>query len=336
MPRDLTRAEGHLVASRVTNTAAARSGSMTNDLSQLAIDVNVVRTSGWAIAALVALFALVRTRRHDRRFGITRIGVGLAIGIFICAWTLPQGLGRVQLGARGIVLRFGAPTGRIVTEGLYAVVPLAERVVQVNTQINTLAIDRAQGVCSDLEPVYANLAVSIHVDPARVIDVYRSLRFDYARRIVRPAIADAWKETVARYPASEIVGRRAEIARELEAGITRRIEHFGIGVDAVATTRVNFAYAYAQAAQRKVAAVQRTLQAESELSRIRIESQQTIVRAKSEIDALRLQQHVPLAQLMKMRQLELQRRAIDKWDGHLPATAATSPFLGSVLEPHHD
>ena len=309
---------------------------MMSDISQLAIDANFVRTWTWALALLLMFVVLAKTRRLDRPFGMTRIGVGLAIGIYICAWTLPQGLGRVQPGARGVVLRFGAPTGRIANEGLYMVVPLAEHVVSVNTQINTLQIDRAQGVCSDLEPVYANLAVSIHVEPARVIDVYRSLRFDYAKRIVRPAIADSWKEIVGRYPAGEIVGRRDEIARELRASITRRILPFGIGVDAVATTRVNFAYAYAQAAQRKVAAVQRTLQAESELSRIRVESQQTVVRAKSEIDALRLQRRVPLAQLMKMRQLELERRAIDKWDGHLPATTAASPFLGNVLEPHHD
>ena len=315
---------------------------MANDLSQLSVDLGVVKFWTWALAYALAIAALVATRRRvdgaDRFLPshVTRLGIALAASSIALAWLVPQGLGRVGPGATGIVLRFGAPSGRVVREGLYYVVPVADRVVAVNTQINPLLIDRAQGVTSDLEPVYANLTVNFHVDPARVIDVYRSLRFEYASRIVRPAIADAWKETTSHYAATDLVAHRADVQRDFEAGIARRIERFGLGVDAVSTTRFNFAYAYARAAQLKVAAVQRTLQAEQDLQRIRIESQQSVIRAKSEIEALKLQRKVPLAQLMRARELDLQRRAIDKWDGRLPATTGPTPFLGGVLEPHRD
>lgn len=315
---------------------------MANDLSQLSVDLGVVKFWTWAFAYALAVFALVATRRRagsGERSGswrISRLGIAIACASIGLAWLVPQGLGRVGPGATGIVLRFGAPNGRVVREGLYYVVPVADRVVAVNTQINALLVDRAQGVTSDLEPVYANLTVNFHVEPARVIDVYRSLRFEYAARVVRPAIADAWKETTSRYAANDLVARRAEVQRDFEAGIARRIERFGLALDAVSTTRFNFAYAYARAAQLKVAAVQRTLQAQQDLQRIRIESQQSVIRAKSEIEALRLQRKVPLAQLMRARELDLQRRAIDKWDGHLPATTGPTPFLGGVLEPHRD
>ena len=309
---------------------------MASDLSQLSVDLGLVRFWTWAIAYACAGFALYATRRSAIRFGISPQGASLALVAIGIAWVLPQGLGRVQPGALGVVLRFGAPDGRIVREGLYYVLPIADRVVQVNTQVNSLLVDRAQGVTSDLEPVYANLAINFHVRPERAIDVYRTLRFAYAVRVVRPAIADAWKATTARYLASELVARRAAVQREFEDALAARVERFGLGIDSVSTTRFQFAYAYARAAQLKVAAVQRTLQAKADLQRIEIESHASVIRAKSEIDALKLQRRVPLAQLMRLRQLELERRAIDKWDGHLPATTGAAPFLGDVIDPHRD
>lgn len=311
-------------------------GGMASDLSQLTVDLALVKMWTWWIAFALAAPAIYATRRRGVRYGISRVGASLAVFFFALAWLWPQGLGRVQPGATGIVLRFGAPDGRVLGEGLYYVVPLANRVVQMNTQINTLLVDRAQGVTSDLEPVYASLAVTFHIERTRAIDVYRTLRFEYAARVVRPAIADAWKETTARYAATDLIAKRADVQRAFEAAIANRVERFGLGIDAVSTTRFNFAYAYAQAAQLKVASVQRTLQAEQDLQPIRIESQQSVIRAKSEIEALKLQRKVPLAQLMRMRELELERRAIDKWDGHLPGTDGQAPFIGHALEPHRD
>jgi regulator of protease activity HflC (stomatin/prohibitin superfamily) len=266
----------------------------------------------------------------------SRTSVVLALGVLLVAAIWPAGLGRVQPGARGVVLRFGAPTGRVAGEGLYYVVPLVERVVQVNTQVNTVHFDRAQATTRDLEPVYADLDVSFHVEPERVIGIYTLLRNNYAQRIVRPAVQDAWKATAAHYGTSDLVGQRGDVQADFESGIRERLAKFGLALDALSTERFNFAYAYSQAAQAKVASVQRTLEAEQELQRIRFESQQSVIRAKSEVQALKLQRNIPLAQLIRMREIDLQRRAIEKWDGHLPATTGTLPFLGPTLQPHSD
>ena len=307
-----------------------------NDAPQAALSLDTIHFWNDAAAYALAAFVLWALRRRGTRFGVRRAGVALAAAVVVVAWTWPAGLGRVQPGARGVVLRFGAPTGRLLGEGLYFVTPLAERVVQVNTQINTVRLDRAQGVCRDLEPVFGDLAVTFHVDPARAVDVYRTLRFAYVSRIVEPAAKDAWKATSARYAAGEIVARRPDVQRDLRREIAVRLAPFGLVLDTVATERLNFSYAYAQAAQAKVVMVQRTLEAQEDLRRVRFNAQQSVVRAKSEVDALRLQRNIPLAQLVRLRELELQRRAIDKWDGRLPATAADLPFLGRELTPHRD
>jgi regulator of protease activity HflC (stomatin/prohibitin superfamily) len=303
------------------------------DLSQVAVDMPAVRFWSWTGAYATAAVALWITRRPSAA-GPPRPsapGIAIALGALALAWVWPQGLGRVQPGDRGIVLRFGAPTGTVLGEGLYYVIPLADVVVQMNAQINTITLDRAQGTCSDLEPVYADLAVSFHVIPARAIDVYRRLRFDYATRVVYPSVQDAWKTTVATYRAGDLVAKRPQIMREFRADLAGRLAVFGLGLDALNTTRINYSYAYQQAAQDKVAAVQHTLQAEQDLQRMRFESQQTVIRARSEVEALKLQRSVPAALIIEQRRLDLQRRAIDKWDGHLPQSTQGIPFLSQQL-----
>ena len=306
------------------------------EFSQVSVDLSTVHFWSWALAWTLVAAVLFFGRLRDRILRFSRISIVAALAILAVAAILPAGLGRVQPGARGVVLRFGAPTGRVAGEGLYYVVPLAERVVQVNTQVNTVRFDRAQATCHDLEPVWADLAVSFHVVPAQVIGVYSLLRNNYAQRIVTPAVEDAWKETAARYTSSDLITQRNSVQTDFEDAVRSRLEKFGLALDAIATTRFNFSYAYAHAASEKVASVQRTLQAKQDLQRIRFESQQSVIRAKSEVEALKLQRNIPVPQLIRMREIDLQRRAIEKWDGHLPATTGTLPFLGPTLQPHQD
>lgn len=303
--------------------------------AQVSVDESTVRSWAWLIAFLCTAAILYFGRRRGTIFRFHRPSIVAAVAVLAIAAIAPAGLGRVQPGARGVVLRFGAPTGRVAPEGLYYVAPFVDRVVQVNTQINTVHFDRAQAITHDLEPVYADLAASFHVEPSHVIDVYSLLRNNYAQRIVTPAVEDAWKATAAQYTASDLIAQRSAVEKDFANGVNERLQKFGLTLDALATTRFNFSYIYAQAAQQKVASVQRTLEAQQELQRIKFESQQSVVRAKSEVEALKLQRNIPMAQLIRMREIDLQRRAIEKWDGHLPATTGTVPFLGPTLQPPH-
>ena len=305
------------------------------DPSQSAVGLAQVRF--WSNVVAVALIALVLWRAW--RPGTLRFrpwGIVVALALLVASDVWPAGLGRVQPGARGVVLRFGAPTGALEPEGLYYVWPLAERVVQVNTQVNTVRLDRAQGTSRDLEQVYVDLAVSFHVIPAGAVEVYRKFRADYAERVVYPAVADALKATVARYQAAELIADRESVQRALSAELGARLQRFGLGLDAVSTERFNFSFAYAQAAQAKVVAVQRSLQAKQDLQRVSFESQQNVIRAQSEAKALELQRKLPTRDVLRLRELELERHAIDKWDGHLPQTAAGVPFFGDLLGSRRD
>ena len=86
-------------------------------------------------------------------------------------------------------------------------------------------------------------------------------------------------------------------------------------------------------------AEQQKLKAERDLERIKVEAEQRIAQARAEAEsqklnaeaqamALRLQREVISPELIELRRVEAQLRAIEKWDGKLPGvTAGAIPFI---------
>ncbi len=70
------------------------------------------------------------------------------------------------------------------------------------------------------------------------------------------------------------------------------------------------------------------LKAERDLERIRVEAEQKIASAKAEAESLRLQKQEITTDLLKLREIENQRVALEKWDGRLPqVTGGSVPLI---------
>jgi hypothetical protein len=72
-----------------------------------------------------------------------------------------------------------------------------------------------------------------------------------------------------------------------------------------------------------VKAVQQALEAENALKRVGFEAQQAVVKATAEAKGLELQKVQITAQLLDLRRIEVQGRAVEKWNGVMP-TVVTS------------
>ena len=57
-----------------------------------------------------------------------------------------------------------------------------------------------------------------------------------------------------------------------------------------------------------------------DLERIKVEAEQKVAQAKAEAESLKLQKQEVTNELLRLREIENQRKAIEKWDGRLPAT----------------
>src|SRR5262249_27013342 len=67
---------------------------------------------------------------------------------------LVQMFGTVPAGYRGVVLRFGAPTGEVKQPGLYVVTPFVTHVARVNVQIQAYHVEAVEAASADLQDVH--------------------------------------------------------------------------------------------------------------------------------------------------------------------------------------
>ena len=264
-------------------------------------------------------------RDRDGRTLPTLRPAGLAVGFFLFVATLLllAGVGQIPAGTRGVVLRFGAPTARILPEGIYLITPVVESVVQMSVQTEAYEAD-ATAASNDLQVVHTKVTLNYALDPAQVVKVYTNLRQEYVQRIIKPAMQEAVKASTARFKAEELITRREAVKTAItEALRTRLLEH-GITVDTVSLTDFDFSDEFTKAIESKVTATQLALKAERDLQRIKLEAQQQIERAKAEAEALRLQKQQVTKELVDLRRIEAQMRAIEKWDGRLPQVVTGS------------
>ncbi|MBI4459163.1 MAG: prohibitin family protein, partial [Acidobacteria bacterium] len=83
-------------------------------------------------------------------------------------------------------------------------------------------------------------------------------------------------------------------------------------------TEFQFSSTFQDSIEAKVKAVQQALEAENALRRVEFEAQQQITRATAEAKGLELQKAQITAQLLELRQIEVQRTAVEKWNGVMP------------------
>ena len=253
---------------------------------------------------------------------VPRKAIAAAVVVIAVVFVLGGALGTVPAGTRGVLLRFQAPTGDIKEEGLYYKIPFVEQVVLMSTQIQKYTAP-ASSSSKDLQVVTTEVTLNYQLDAGSVGEIYTDLRQDYETRIIQPYIQEAVKSTTANYDAEELITQRPKVKDELQNLIAERVKPLGINVVQLSITDFQFSPAFQDSIEAKVRAVQQALEAENALKRVEFEAEQEITRAKAEAEGLRLQKQQITAQLLELRQIEVQRTAVEKWNGVMPSVVTS-------------
>ena len=247
--------------------------------------------------------------------------VGAVVVIAVVA-VLAGALGTVGAGQRGVLLSFQAPTGEIKEEGLYYKIPFVEQVVLMSTQIQKYTAP-ANSSSKDLQVVTTEVTLNYQLNASSVVKIYTDLRQEYEGRIIQPYIQEAVKSTTANYDAEELITQRPKVRDELQNLIAERLKPLGMDVVQLSITDFQFSPAFQDSIEAKVRAVQQALEAENALKRVEFEAQQQITRARAEAEGLRLQKQQITAQLLELRKIEVQRSAVEKWNGVMPSVVTS-------------
>jgi regulator of protease activity HflC (stomatin/prohibitin superfamily) len=237
----------------------------------------------------------------------------------------------VQIGAgeRGIVQNFGAVQDLVLNEGIHFKIPVVQTVIPTDVKIQKVTTDAASS-SSDLQDVDLSVALNYHVIPEKVNVVYQTIGIEFKGRIIDPAIQEVMKAVSARYTAEELITKRPAVSKEMQESLTSRLLESNISVDAFSIISFSFSQTFTDAIEAKQTAEQNALKAKRDLDRIKVEAEQTIAAATAEAEALRLQKMNISPDLIELRKIEANLKAIEKWNGVLPGVtgAGAIPFIG--------
>ena len=281
------------------------------------------------------------TDYHTGEFGNFKLspGMGKTIAAAVIAAAIIAlvvgSVGIVGAGQRGVLLRFGAVTGTIKNEGLYFKIPFVEQVVLMSTQIQKYAA-LATASSKDLQVVTTEVTLNYQLDPSNVGEIYRSMRQDYEHRVIQPFVQEAVKSIAANFDAEQLITQRPRVKADLQSLLTKRLALLGITVIELSITDFRFTQVFQDSIEAKVKAVQQALEAENALKRVGFEAQQAIVKATAEAKGLELQKAQITEQLLELRKIEVERAAVEKWNGVMPSVVTSGgpvPMLNVFSPP---
>lgn len=251
---------------------------------------------------------------------------GGAIGAFVLVLVFNPFV-IVGPGERGVVLNFGAVQPEVLGEGLHFRVPIMQSVVLIDVKVQKAQVE-AGAASKDLQDTNSIVALNYHVQPDNAHRVYQLIGLDYADRVIAPAMQEVLKGVTAKYTAMELITQREKVRDEARDQLRERLAQYNIIVDDFSIVNFSFSAQFSQAIEAKQTAEQLAFKAQRDLERIRIEAEQKVAQARAEAEALRLQKMEVTSELVALRQIEVQQKAIDKWDGRLPTvTGGAMPFL---------
>ncbi|WP_323822577.1 prohibitin family protein [Algoriphagus sp. C2-6-M1] len=253
----------------------------------------------------------------------------IMLGILVVVLFIFKPWVQVGAGQRGIVQNFGAVQNKVLREGIHFKIPVVQTVILMDVKIQKAMTDAASS-SSDLQDVAMSVALNYHVMPNEAYLVYQTIGVQYKERIIDPAIQEVMKAVSAKYTAEELITKRPAVSAEMKEALKARLLESNIAVDAFSIMDFSFSQTFTDAIEAKQTAEQNALKAKRDLDRIRVEAEQTIAAATAEAEALRLQKMNISPDLIELRKIEANLKAIEKWNGILPEVtgAGAIPFIG--------
>ncbi|MCA9326249.1 prohibitin family protein [Candidatus Saccharibacteria bacterium] len=216
----------------------------------------------------------------------------------------------VQAGEIGIITRFGE-VNREAHSGISVKLPWPiENMYRMDTRIQKEQQDTTAAT-ADLQDVKATLALNYALNQQDALKVFKDIGMEYNDRVVTPTVQESFKAATAKYTASELLTRRAEVKNEALSAIKKRLEPYGVKIEDLNIVNFSFSPEFARAIEAKQVAAQQAEQAKYNAEKANVDAQADINRARGQAEAQRLIQTTITPDV-------LQKQAIDKWDGKMP------------------
>lgn len=225
----------------------------------------------------------------------------------------------VDTGKVGVVTQYGKVTGRELEEGFAWVAPWgANSVTQYD--IKTLKEEQTTtAATADLQDATAKVVVNYKVERGAVSKLHQTVGAGYKDVLITPAIQSAFKSNSANYTAVDLVSKRGAVESAVTTDLRKRLESRGITVQEVSIVDLQFSAEFTKSIEQRQVAEQNAKRAEFNLQQARLDAQ-----------AQQVQAETLTAEYLRLKEIENESKAIDKWDGKMPSTVAGGQSIFSI------
>ena len=261
----------------------------------------------------------------------------------------------VPTGSRGVVTQFGRIVG-IEPEGL-TILPPWQRLALFSIRAEQADIENADGSTSDTQPVKVSMTVRYSIMPDRVAEVYEKYTHNGdLSSYVQTATQEVFKAVTARYIATDLIGKRAEVSLDINQTLRTKLAIYGAQVINIDMRNFSFSASYMEAINDKVTQEQLRLAAENKLKTVEAEQKQKVAIAEAEANAVKAKadgdsyatlknataqaealriQNQALTQsrdVLELRRIQVEQTKAERWNGQLPQNVyagAPIPFFNT-------
>jgi len=215
--------------------------------------------------------------------------LGLLLGLGGLGYAGYHSMVTVQPGHAGIIYNRigGLDEKSVLTEGLNFVVPWFQRAIVYDIRTRPQPIDTQSG-SKDLQMVQISLRVLFRPDATNLPHVYRRLGTDYDARVLPSIVNEVTKAVIAQYNASELLTKRNLVSAQISTMLQKRAREFGIILEDVGITHLQFSKEYTAAVEAKQVAQQDAERAKYIVDRALQEKKSIVIRAQGEAQSATL------------------------------------------------
>lgn len=257
-----------------------------------------------------------------KKYYISMIVKGLIIFLFIvlllnCITTVPTGY-------VGIKTRFGQVQNSMLQEGLNFKIPFIEKIVKMNCKTQIYENKNSfESSTKDMQVVTdISVAINYSVDKEMANNLYQKVGEQYEKTIINPAIQESVKLAFSQFTAEDIITNRDKVSELIKNTLKTKLESNGIKILEVSITDFDFSDEYNKAIEDKATAQQNVEKAKAELEKAQVDNQKKIENAKADAEVMELQNRQITENTLKLKELEIKQKLIEKWNGALPTTVA--------------
>ena len=272
-------------------------------------------------------------------------------GIAVIGLAALAGCGQVESGEAGFFTQWGEVVSKqCLDEGLHFIPQPGRKLVTYSIRSQTVQV-REPAFTRDIQTIdWCDMEVTFHLMREKVIDLHKTTGISYLNTLILPSIKDAMKNALGKMDSSDIIGNREIVAKNIKDTLNQRLESYGIHIDLVNITNIDFSDPFEKAVEEKQVALQQSQKERNNTARLKEVAEQQVVKAGAEARSRVLEAEADAkailvkaeaeAKSIKMRNDALAQshalieyETVKTWDGKLPIQMLGStpvPFLNIV------